>query len=377
MPDDRGIPRGWPTGFGRGPGERRALLLLASCRGVMPRALHACAWRVRTAVASLAAVREGRIGSDGDRHHLATVDEQALASAVHRCGARIVVPGDEEYVDRLLDASDPPAALFVRGRHLDEVPASVAVVGSRRCSALGREVAFDIGAGLGGAGVCVVSGAARGIDETSHRGCLSARGITVAVLGSGIDVLYPRGSTELLQSILAEGGAIVSEYAPGVAAEPFRFPARNRLIAALARAVVVVEGARRSGSMITADHALDMGRDVYAVPGPVTSPLAEVPLSLIRDGATLIRGGDDLLFDLGAGQCLRTNAPPRLRADEQRVWMALGAASLPDAIARAAGMSVAEAVGVLIRLEIDGIVRSVGGRYEIRHRPSGVPSPAG
>lgn len=343
---------------------------------MMPRTLHASAWRVGTAVASLAAIRDGRVGSDGDRHHLATVDEQALVAAVHGCGARIVVPGDDEYVDRLLDASDPPAVLFVRGRRLDQLPARVAVVGSRRCSALGREVAFDVGLGLGGAGVCVVSGAARGIDETSHRGCLSARGVTVAVLGSGIDVLYPRGSADLLLRILAEGGSVVSEYAPGVAAEPFRFPARNRLIAALSRAVVVVEGAPRSGSMITADHALDMGREVYAVPGPVTSPLAEVPLSLIRDGATLIRGADDLLHDLGIGQGLRTESPPRLRADEQRVWMALGAASLPDAIARAAGMSIPEAVGVLIRLELEGAVRSVGGRYERRHRPSGVPSPA-
>jgi DNA processing protein len=339
--------------------------------------LHACAWRVGTAAATVAAIRSGHVGSDGDRHHLATVDEQALVAAVHRCRARVVVPGDAEYVDRLLDAPDPPAVLFVRGRRLDELPASVAVVGSRRCSALGREVAFDVGRGLGGAGVCVVSGAARGIDETSHRGCLSARGVTVAVLGSGIDVLYPRGSADLLHRIPIDGGVVVSEYAPGVAAEPFRFPARNRLIAALTRAVVIVEGARRSGSMITADHALDMGREVYAVPGPVTSPLAEIPLSLIRDGATLIRGADDLLHDLGVGGRLQIESSPRLRADEERVWMALGTASLPDAIARAAGMSIPEAVGVLIRLELDGVVRSVGGRYERRYQPSGVPSPAG
>ena len=134
-----------------------------------------------------------------------------------------------------------------------------------------------------------MSGAARGIDAASHRGALYAGGTTIAVLGSGHDLPYPKGSTELVARVAASG-AVVSEYAPGVVAEPFRFPARNRLVAALGRALVVVEGAHGSGSMISVDHALDLGRDIFAVPGPVTNPLAEVPLALIREGATMIRG---------------------------------------------------------------------------------------
>jgi DNA processing protein len=364
------VPRGWPNGFGRGADERSALLLLASCRGILPRAVHALAWVEGTAAGCVRAIRAGRAGSDGDREHLSSVDVQRLAAGVNECGARLVVPGDLEYVDRLLDADDPPAAVFVRGRRLDDVPEGAAVVGSRRASSLGREVAFDLGRGLGGAGVCVLSGAARGIDESSHRGCLAAGGITVAVLGSGIDVLYPRAASELLTRIEAEGGALVSEYAPGIPAEAFRFPARNRLIAALSRAVVIVEGADRSGSMITADHALDMGREVFAVPGPVTSPLAAVPLALIREGSTMIRGTDDLLHDLGVDKRLAQAPPPQLDGDARRVWEALGGQSLPDAVARQAGLSIADAVGELIRLELRGLVRSVGGRYERRYLPS-------
>ena len=174
----------------------------------------------------------------------------------------------------------------------------MAIVGARRCSTLGGEVARDLGRRLGSAGVCVVSGAAYGIDASAHRGALDAGGRTIAVLGSGIDVGYPRSSADLIERI-AQTGSVVSEYAPGVPAEPLRFPARNRIVVALASALVVVEGAALSGSRISVDHALDLGREVFAVPGPVTSPLAEVPLALIREGATMIRGADDLLDDLG------------------------------------------------------------------------------
>jgi DNA processing protein len=172
------------------------------------------------------------------------------------------------------------------------------MVGARNCSPAGAETAKAIARSLSRAGVRVVSGAARGIDKAAHLGALGGAGGTVAVLGCGIDVAYPNDNRTLLAEI-ASHGAVISEYPPGVPAEPFRFPARNRIVAALSRAVVVVEGADGSGSMITADHALEVGREVFAVPGPVTSPLSAVPLSLIRQGATLIRGPHDLLEDLG------------------------------------------------------------------------------
>jgi DNA processing protein len=267
---------------------------------------------------------------------------------------------------------DPPVALFVSGRPLTGLPDRVAVVGARNCSPLGNEVAMSIGAGLGGAGVCVVSGAARGIDAASHRGALNVGGASIAVLGSGHDLPYPRGSSQLLERIGASG-TVVSEYAPGIVAEPFRFPARNRLVAALGRAVVVVEGAHGSGSMISVDHALDLGRDVFAVPGPVTSPLSEVPLALIRDGATMIRGADDLLDDLGYAARLLVEPPPSLDADERRVYEALGGSGLPEAIAAETGLRLPAVTTVLFTLELKGLVRNVGGRYE--HRVAGTPSP--
>jgi DNA processing protein len=209
----------------------------------------------------------------------------------------------------------------------------------------------------------VVSGAARGIDSSAHRGALTGDGRTIAILGSGIDVLYPRGSSPLLARIL-EQGTLVSEYAPGVPAEAFRFPARNRLVAALGRALVVVEGAERSGSMISVDHALELGREVFAVPGAVTSELAQVPLALIREGATLIRGAEDLLHDLGIAARLAEGPPPDLTDEDARVWRALGMTGLPDAIARSAGLSLPDVMTALLRLEIRGLARLVGGRYE-------------
>ena len=235
-------------------------------------------------------------------------------------------------------------------------------------------MAQDLGRALVASGLAVVSGAAHGIDAAAHRGALQAAGRTVAVLGSGIDVVYPASSRDLLERI-AVSGTIVSEYPPGTAAGPQHFPARNRIVVSLARALVVVEGAAKSGSRISVDHALDLGREIFAVPGPVTSPLAETPLEMIRDGATLIRGADDLLDDLGIDRAAPPPAPPDLDDDERRVWEALSGGALPDAVAREAGMSIPDAVTTLIQLELRGLIESVGGRYERRHRPSAQIAP--
>ena len=357
---------GWPDGFGEGREERRAIAVLASLRGISPRNLHRVCWREGSASAALAAVRAGRAGSDADSEHALAVDPDAIVGASAAAGARFLTPCDDEYPSSVLELDDPPVALFVRGAFIEASELRVAVVGARRCSALGGEMARDLGRRLGSAGVCVVSGAAYGIDANSHRGALDAGGRTIAVLGSGIDVGYPRSSADLIARI-AEVGSVVSEYAPGVPAEPHRFPARNRIVVALAAALVVVEGAALSGSRISVDHALDLGREVFALPGPVTSPLAEVPLALIRDGATMIRGADDLLDDLGialAAGGAAVDPPIELPDDERRVWSSLVEPSLPDAVARTALLSIPDAVAALIRLELRGLVRSIGGRYE-------------
>jgi len=344
--------------------DRRALVVLSSLRGITPRKLHRLCWRDGSAAAALGSIRAGRAGSDGDREHALSAEPDDILAAAAAADARFVAPNDDEYPPVLLQLEDPPAAVFVRGARLDLKELRVAVVGSRRCSALGREVARDLGRHVAAAGACVVSGAAYGIDAASHHGALDAGGRTIAVLGSGIDQAYPRSSVDLISRIAAVG-TVVSEYAPGVPAEAHRFPARNRLIVALASALVVVEGAGRSGSRISVDHALDLGREVFAVPGSVTSPLSEVPLAMIRDGATMIRGADDLLADLGVTLPIDTADPPiELPELELRVWTALIEPSPPDLVAKSAGLSIPDAVAALIGLELRGLVRSVGGRYE-------------
>jgi DNA processing protein len=369
VPDDAPRPAAYPDAFVASEADRRSVLVLSALSGMTARTLLALASREGSAAACLTAVLDGRAGSPGDREWAPRYDAAVLDRALEICGARAVPWGDRDYPSALHDLEDPPAVVYVRGRELASLQPAIAVVGSRRCSPLGREIATDIGRGLAAAGVCVVSGAARGIDSASHRGALDAAGTTVAVLGSGIDVLYPPGSGRLLLEI-EEAGAVVSEYPPGVPAEPWRFPARNRIVAGLAQGLVVVEGAGKSGSLISVEHALELGREVFAVPGPVTSPLAEVPLELIRDGAVMIRGADDLLAELGFDRRPpSTDGPPNLSGDERRVFGLLAGPSLPDAIARAAGLSIPDAVAALIRLELRGLVRNVGGRYERRLAP--------
>jgi DNA processing protein len=362
-------PRGWPPGFGKGEEERLAILTLSELRGLRPLKVHAEAWETGSALGCVESVRRGLMGSDGDREWLPQVDPRTTSARVERARARFVTPADPEYEDRLNDLRDPPACLFLLGRPLGDSPERVAIVGSRKCSRLGRDVAQDLGRALVASGLAVASGAAHGIDAAAHRGALQAGGRTVAVLGSGIDVSYPASSRDLLARI-AESGTIVSEYPPATPAGPQHFPARNRIVVALARALVVVEGAARSGSRISVDHALDLGREIFAVPGPVTSPLAETPLEMIREGATLIRGADDLLDDLGIDRTAPPAAPPDLDDGERKVWDALSGGSLPDAVAREASMSIPDAVTTLIQLELRGLIVSIGGRYERRHRPS-------
>jgi DNA processing protein len=362
-------PRGWPPGFGKGEEERRALLTLSELRSLRPLKVHVEAWETGSARGCVESVRRGLMGSDGDREWLPRIDPRTTSARIERARARFVTPADPEYEDRLNDLRDPPACLFLLGRPLGDSPQRVAIVGSRKCSSLGRDVAQDLGRALVVSGLAVASGAAHGIDAAAHRGALQAAGRTVAVLGSGIDVTYPASSRDLLARI-AESGTIVSEYPPATPAGPHHFPARNRIVVALARALVVVEGAAKSGSRISVDHALDLGREIFAVPGPVTSPLAETPLEMIREGATLIRGADDLLDDLGIDRTAPPPAPPDLDDGERRVWDALSGGSLPDAVAREAGMSIPDAVTTLIQLELRGLIVSIGGRYERRHRPS-------
>jgi DNA processing protein len=373
-------PNSWPLEFARRPEDRRALFVLLSLASVTARRLLSLACRVRTASACLDAVRAGEGASNRDVERARTTRWEDVADRLDRTGGRLIAVHDPEYPRELLDLFDPPAGVFVVGGRLDQWPAKVAVVGARNSSAGGRELSGIIGRGLARQGACVVSGGARGIDAAAHRGALDAGGPTICVLASGLDAPYPPKNRELVGAI-SKHGAVVTEYTPGTSAEPFRFPARNRLVAALARAVVVVEGAAGSGSTITADHALDLGRDVFAVPGAPTSPLSAVPLQLIRDGATLIRGPADLLEDLGMappeGDATENTSSTTARLPlvdgsvasdaERRVWNALDNGSPADVVATKTGMPLSQVISALSQLELHGLVRLAGGRYERRH----------
>ena len=354
----------WPDGFAASREDREAVLVLSALRTITPRSLIALASEVGSAAAVLAALREGRAGSEGDRAIARSSDPADLAGAVAACGARTVVWGTRGYPPQLAEIPDPPAVLYLVGGAMPAAPNAVAIVGARRCTPLGRELTFAMGRELGLVGVTVVSGAARGIDSAAHEGALDVGGSTVAVLGSGVDIGYPNASRRLLERIRSTG-TIVSEFAPGTPPLQRNFPARNRIVAGLCAATVVVEGARGSGSMITAEHAMEFGRDVYAVPGAVTNPLAHVPLQLVRDGATMIRGPEDLVHDLGL-EPVGGQVTLRVQLDdgERRILAQLRGPTLPDRAASALGIGLPEAVRLLMRLELRGFVRNVGGRYE-------------
>lgn len=341
-------------------------MILSHLQTLTPRRFRELAWIEGSARACLQAVLRGAVG-ERDRAIAEDVRVAAVRESLARCGARALGPWDGEYPDRLLDLPDPPALVFARGRSLEESNPAVAVVGARSCSSYGREVAQMIGRGLAGQRVSVVSGAARGVDAAAHRGALSVGGPTIAVLGSGIDVAYPPTNKRLLDDIVRMG-TVVSEYPPGVPARPRRFPARNRLIAALSRAVVVVEGATGSGSLITAEFAADLSRDVFAVPGPVTSPFSVAPHELLRDGATLTRGPDDVLDELRIARLPGSGglgALEGLSPDERRVLdRVVGEPVTAEAIATRMALPISKALSVLMSLEVRGLVRGVAGRYQ-------------
>ena len=363
------IPENYPEGFAATAADRRALLVLSSLRSLTARRLLALSVSEPTASACLAAIRRGAAGSESDRAFARRLVPEDISSALEAAGARSISFDDREYPRRLDGLKDPPAMLFVRGVDLREVDPAVAMVGARNCSPTGAEIAGDIAAGLAREGWWVVSGAARGIDAAAHEGALE-HDRTVAVLGCGIDVTYPVAKRTLLGRI-ERAGALVSEYPPGVPAEPFRFPARNRIVAGMAEALVVVEGAAGSGSLISADHAIELGRHVFAVPGPVTNPLTHAPHELIREGAGLIRGADDLLKDLGVSASGASRAALRatsgLTPREARALDVLVTPMLPEVVAGEMGLTLPEAVALLTTLEIKGLVRNVGGRVEPVH----------
>jgi DNA processing protein len=265
---------------------------------------------------------------------------------------------------------DPPRALFLRGHGAAELLSrpAVAIVGARACSPYGAQVARMLGRQLAAAGLVVVSGLARGVDGEAHRGALESDGLTVAVLGCGIDRDYPAAHAELARRI-CERGLVVSEYEPGVEPAPWRFPARNRIIAGLAAATVIVEARERSGALITADFALEDGRDVFAVPGEITGALAAGTNRLLRLGAIPLTATQDVLELYGLTAADR-GAGPRLGGAAATVLEHLADATLTaDELARASGLGAGELAAALAELELAGAAVESDGVYRAVVRP--------
>lgn len=297
--------------------------------------------------------------------------------------------GDPAYPESLAPFDDAPALLYLRGEILPEDRQAVGIVGSRHCTVYGRRMAERLAAGLVRAGYTVISGLARGIDGAAHRAALDAGGRTIAVLAGGLSKIYPPEHAGLADEVAARG-ALVTETPMSVPPQPGMFPARNRIISALSRAVVIVEAGERSGALITATHAAEQGRDVFAMPGNVDSPASAGTLNLIRNGVRMIRGVDDLLEDLRglttppplppkkrqatlfdapdppAAPPPPPGPPPSLTDTQRRIWDGLSEPRHFDDLSRELGIPAGELVRLMLGLEMKKVVRKMPGNQFCR-----------
>lgn len=311
------------------------------------------------------------IGKETARRIMALRDGQALKRELEKTdefGADIVTVNDPLYPAALLNTAYPPPVLYVSGTIRPSDAFSIAIVGSRKPSYYGIRTAGHLSQDAVEEGFTVVSGMARGIDSAAHKGALAGKGRTIAVLGSGLDIIYPPENKGLFQEI-KENGAVVSEFSFGTC--PFRqnFPRRNRIISGLALGVVIVEAGRDSGALITADFALEQGREVFAVPGEIENLLSQGTHGLIKQGARLVEGIGDILEELGI-PTRRHHGPTgnyreeNLSSREKRIFKVLGFSPIStDDIVIATGFSASTVTRVLVGMELKGIVIRVTGGY--------------
>jgi DNA processing protein len=302
------------------------------------------------------------------------LDLPAELTRLQQAGVQALTWDDPAYPQPLLTINDPPPVLYVRGELRPEDVWSVAVVGTRTASVYGREAARVLATDLSRAGVTIVSGLARGIDAQAHRAALEAGGRTIAVLGSGVDIIYPWEHRKLADEIAARG-ALVGEYALGTKPEASNFPPRNRIISGLSRGVIVVEAGDRSGALITADFAAEQGRDVFAVPGGIFQRGSKGTNRLIRDGAQPVLSADDVLETLNM-TAVAEHVEARMLlptdATEAVLWEQLSDdPAHVDEVGRAAGLPIATVSSTLALMELKGLVRQVGGMKYVRARETG------
>lgn len=294
------------------------------------------------------------------------VEQELRKIARHQ--VRVLTWAEQEYPDNLRQIHDPPPFFYIKGEFLPQDRLAIALVGSRAAGAYGREVTRELAAGLAERGVTVVSGLARGIDAQAHTATLAVKGRTVAVLGSGLDIIYPSEHKSLAEAI-ARSGAVASEFSMGTKPEAVNFPYRNRVISGLALGTVVVEATEKSGSLITAQCALDQGREVFAVPGNVGASRSRGTNRLIKEGAKLVESIEDILSEivpaLRRGERLVPQFPKAsLAGDEETIFRLLAGEQVHvDVLIARSGLSPARVLEVLLGLELKDLVTQLPGKY--------------
>ena len=279
---------------------------------------------------------------------------------------------DSDYPVLLKEISDPPLVLFVQGQPSLLSQPQIGMVGAREVTASGEKNAYHFANHLSCAGYVPTSGLARGVDAACHRGALAASGLTIAVMGTGLFHTYPSSHRQLAADILAKGGALVSEFPLAMPPRPYHFPRRNRIISGLSKGVLVVEAALRSGSLVTARHAVEQGREVFAIPGSIHSPVARGCHALIRQGAKLVETVDDILEEFSTDYSpIQVEfspsvaiIPESLAINDQKIYDQIGSTvtSLDEIILRS-GLTAGEVSSILLLLELQGHVQSVTGGY--------------
>ena len=293
---------------------------------------------------------------------------QAEMNRLQKLDGHVITVDDSDYPVLLGKTAVPPPVLFVRGRKELLNRPSVAIVGSRAATSYGRRTAFTLARNLAAKHVSVVSGLATGIDAEAHAGCLAEGGATIAVLGCGLDIVYPRSNRDLYNQVIDQG-VLISEYPLGTKPDGFRFPARNRIIAGLSHGVVVVEAARKSGSLITVQYALEEGREVFAVPGQIDSAKSSGAHWLLQQGASLIVSAEDIVdnLQLQLGQLVQQAAHTRPHAaelDDESLTLLKLLDSYPicrDELLERSGMEPAKISEILLLLELEGLIELLPG----------------
>jgi DNA processing protein len=347
--------------------ERIALIALSRLKGIN----NILKKHVVDTVDNIAALFEGKgtVFDDHVRSRASSfkswrkIDEDL--EELNRVGAGVVTIRDKEYPPLLKNIPDPPIVLYKKGP-LETGVNTLAVVGSRKATFEGMNLAEKIGETLSSVGITIVSGLARGVDAAAHRGALKEKGKTVAVLGCGIDICYPSENRRLFNTI-GEEGLVLTEYAPGEEPLPYHFPERNRIIAGLSKGVLVIEASQKSGSLITARLGLEYGREVMAIPGSVFREEYKGANALIKQGAKLVENINDILATSFPGYEPKQKEPVNITPEEEKIFSHISLEKVHiDEIIEKSGMKAKRVMAILTRLEMKEIIREVPGGFYIR-----------